>query len=217
MRSLVRLAIVGVLAALLPAAAGAYAEFQVFVQETSGRYVNCAMCHTHPDGPDGLKPGQIGRLDAEELQKLNRARAAFEPGQKVDSPILNEFGEHIMEKLGKTQFIALRRDPGKLAEALGRDSDLDGDGIPDADEYLAGTHPLDSRHGDPWKLLVHNFRGQIFHIVMILLATILGLFGLNNLLRWFGQQMESDEANMEEHGSAHAAEETRREQRTAPS
>ena len=37
----------------LAAPASAYPEFQKFTQQNSGRTTNCAMCHTHPDGPDG--------------------------------------------------------------------------------------------------------------------------------------------------------------------
>jgi hypothetical protein len=127
--------------ALATQQAFAYPEFQKYVQQNSGRNVNCAMCHAHPDGPEGLKPGQIGSLKPQELDLLNRARAAFEPGQEVQSPILNAFGNDIVKRLGKSQFLLLRQDPQKLAEALGAESDLDGDSICDADEYLAGPCP----------------------------------------------------------------------------
>ena len=160
----------------------AYPEFQVFVQKTSGRNVNCAMCHVHPDGPDGLKPGQVGSLDAEGLERLSRARAAFQPGEKVESPILNEFGDHIINTLGKQLFLELRQEPQNLGEALGIDSDLDDDGVPDAREYLMGTHPLDAQSGAPLRLFLHNLNLYRFHIVMMALATGTGLFGLNNLL-----------------------------------
>ena len=169
-----------------PAASFAYPEFQQYVQQNSGRNVNCSMCHSHPDGPDGVKAGQIGSLKPEALQRLNQARGAFDPGQQVDSPILNEFGNHIVEQMGRTQFIALRQHPEQLTPVLGT-SDLDGDGVTDADEYVAGTHPLDPRHGPPMRLFVNNLRAQAFHIVMIFLATILGLFGLNNLTQAVGK------------------------------
>lgn len=165
----------------------AYSEFQLFVQKTSGRNVNCAMCHVHPDGPDGLKPGQIGSLDAGGLERLNRARAAFQPGEKVDSPILNEFGDHIINVLGKQRFLELRQGPQNLGEALGNESDLDDDGIPDSQEYLMGTHPLDAQSGAPLRLFLHNLKLYRFHIVMMALATGTGLFGLNNLLRGLEQ------------------------------
>ena len=173
------------LAACLLIAPGvfAYPEYQKFSQSNSGRNVNCAMCHEHPDGPEGVKAGQIGSLDQADLQRLNEARKAFEPGLKVDSPILNAFGDHIAETLGRREFIAMRRHPEQLGPALGSTSDLDGDGLPDAREYEDGTHPLDPNHGTPWLLFLHNLRQQQFHLIMIVLATLFGLFGLNNALR----------------------------------
>jgi hypothetical protein len=179
------LLLAGLLCVALPARAGAYPEFQAFAQKNSGRQVNCGMCHANPDGPNGLKPGQIGALTAAELDRLARARQAFQPGVAVDSPILNAFGDHIIQTIGRTAFIGYRRHPAGLAPALGNASDLDQDGIADAQEFLQGTDPLDSQSGAPWALFVRNlvrFRG---HIVMLLLATLAGLYGLNNLLRWF--------------------------------
>jgi hypothetical protein len=170
-------------AAALPAAA--YPEYEVFVEQRSGRYVNCALCHTHPDGPEGTKPGQIRSLDAAELARLNRARGAFEPGAGVDSPILNDFGDRILDVVGKKRFLEIRvTDPGVLAEELGSESDLDGDGIADATEYLEGTHPLDAQHGAPLRLLRHNLARHWFDILMIVLATVCGLWGLNHVLAW---------------------------------
>lgn len=165
--------------------ADAYPEFQAFAQKNSGRQVNCAMCHANPDGPNGVKSGQIGALSAAELDRLARARQAFQPGVTVDSPILNAFGDHIIQTVGRTAFIGFRRHPAGLAQALGNTSDLDRDGIPDAQEFLQGTDPLDSQSGAPWALFAHNLsrsRGDIF---MLFLATLAGLYGLNHLLRWF--------------------------------
>lgn len=171
----------------------AYPEFEAWVEESSGRYVNCALCHTHADGPEGVKPGQIRSLTQQELEALNRARAAFEPGQEVDSPILNDFGDHIMEELGKRRFLEIRTtDPGELADALGYESDLDGDGIPDATEYREGTHPLNARHGAPWRLLAHNLAAHWFDVLMIALATVFGLYGLNHLLEWAAMRTEEE-------------------------
>ena len=55
----------------------------------------------------------------------------------------------------------------------------------DRAEYLAGTHPLDPHHGPPWQLFWINLKRKFFHVVMIAVATALGLYGLNNLLRGF--------------------------------
>ena len=165
------------------APASAYPEFQKFSQQNSGRTTNCAMCHTHPDGPDGAAHGQIGSLKPDELARLNRARAAFEPGQEVDSPILNAFGDRIVGHVGKTRLLQLRSQPGDLAAALDPASDLDGDGVADASEYAGGTHPLKRTSGDPWRLFATNFVRYRFHILMLTIATALGVFGLANLLR----------------------------------
>jgi len=175
-------------------AAWPYPEFQTFIETQSGRNVNCAMCHAHGDGPEGLKPGQIGSLTPPQMEALGKARAAFEPGEEVDSPILNEFGNHIMQVLGKQQFLQIRQDPAKLVEALGTESDLDGDGIPDVREYLDGTLPTDPNHGDPWALFFINLKRNWFHVVMVGLATIAGLWGLQNLLHGFEVLQEGDSA-----------------------
>ncbi|MCS6886002.1 MAG: hypothetical protein RMM17_13955 [Acidobacteriota bacterium] len=161
----------------------AYPEFQKFSQMNSGRTVNCAMCHTHPDGPNGAAFGQIGSLNAEQIERLNQARAAFDPGRDVNSPILNAFGNHIIKTLGKTKFLEYRSRPKELATALGTSSDLDEDGVPDAREYLEGTHPLNKANGNPWLLFVHNFKRNKVHVVLIFLATVVTIYGLVNLLR----------------------------------
>jgi len=165
--------------------ARAYPEFQQFIVKNSRRPANCAFCHSHPDGPEGTAPGQIGHLSAAEQAELVRARGAFEPGQKVNSPILNAFGNHIINSLGKKRFLEMRLAPAQLAEALPKDSDLDGDGTPDAQEYLAGTHPLLKSDGQAWLLFRANFARNFGQILLTLAATVTGLWGLGHLLRGF--------------------------------
>jgi hypothetical protein len=167
-----------------PRAAAAYPEYQKWAQKSSGRTVSCSLCHAHPDGPDGVKSGQIGSLDAAAQRRLDRARTAFEPGAHVDSPILNAFGNHIIETVGKKRVVALKDRPAELPPLL-EASDLDGDGISDGQELRDGTHPLDPGHGDPLRLLRVNVVRYRFHLGMLAAATALGLYGLRNLLEWF--------------------------------
>lgn len=169
---------------VLIAPAGAHPEFQRYSRENSGRPINCAMCHVHSDGPEGLKPGQIGSLNQDELNLLGLARQAFKPGSGATSPILNEFGNAMLNDLGKEKIIALKQNPERLAAALSKTSDLDNDGISDTEEFLDGTNPLNSMDGHPWKLFVNNLRKNKFHILMIILATGLGMYGLQNMLLW---------------------------------
>ena len=169
--------------ALWTTAATAYPEFQQFTEKNSSRTTNCAMCHINPNGPVGEGDGQVGRLTDKELERLNKARSALEPGQDVDSPILNEFGNHIIKEIGKSKFLELRKDPGKLVEALGDKSDLDGDGIPDSREYAAGTDPLNKFHGDPWLLFVNNLKRELVHVALAIVATTALVFGLANFIR----------------------------------
>lgn len=169
-------------ASALPRTALAYPEYQRFILESSGRAVNCAVCHAHGDGPDGTAPGQIGALTPPEFEALGRARGALEPGVPVKSPILNAFGNHIVTAIGKTAVQELKLAPAELASRLPRDSDLDSDGIPDVVEYVEGTHPLLPGDGRPDRLFLHNLKRHSTPIALTLAATLLGLFGLKHIL-----------------------------------
>lgn len=185
-------------ALLLPASLGAYPEYHAFIVKHSGRPINCAMCHRHADGPDGAAPGQLGRLTPEAQEQLGRARSAFEPGVKVDSPILNAFGNHMVQTLGRKQLMELKMAPEQLAERLPANSDLDGDGIPDVRELLDGTHPLNPNDGHPWLLFRHNFMRNLTQIALTLAATAAGLWGLSHLLRGFAAATQIAEEREEE-------------------
>jgi hypothetical protein len=144
------------------------------------------MCHTHSDGPEGTAPGQIGHLTPAEQSELGRARASFNPGGNVSSPILNAFGNHIINSLGKKAVLELRFTPAELTNnKLLADSDLDQDGIPDVVEVRTGTHPLIKSDGRPWLLFKANFSENFGQILLMLAATILGLWGLRHLLHGF--------------------------------
>ncbi|MBL8861191.1 MAG: hypothetical protein JNK02_04185 [Planctomycetes bacterium] len=184
--------VVVLLAFAMPA--GAHHEFQTFVQSHSGRPVNCALCHTSPDGPEGTGAGQIGSLTEGERERLNRARAAFEPSPVVDSPILNDFGNLLVARLGKRRILELRSKPELVAAELGFANDLDGDGIPDAQEYLDGTHPLSRHHGAPLRLFWHELRAHAFQVAMLFAATAITLYGLISVLRGFALRLQAHES-----------------------
>jgi hypothetical protein len=171
-----------------------YPPFQMYVEKHSNRATNCSMCHVNDNGPTGDGPGQIDGLTKEETDRLNLARAAMEPGQKVNSPILNEFGNHIIRTLGRTKFIQMMGDPGRLAPALGNESDLDGDGIPDSVEYLDGTNPINKFSGDPWRLFVINLGRNWFDILLAVLAVAATSYGLSNLLHGLSRLMPEQQA-----------------------
>jgi len=184
-----------VLLALFVAAPALHAnpEFHRFIVKNSGRSIDCAFCHVNRDGPEGTGPGQVGHLTPEELEKLGRARAALAPNMKAESPILNAFGNHIINSIGKQKFVEMRLAPEQLAKALPKDSDLDHDGIPDAQEYLDGTHPLMKNDGRPWLLFKNNFRNNIGQILLAVGATLIGLFGLKHLLNGFAIAANAEE------------------------
>lgn len=185
-----RLLVVVVTILIAARGASAYPEFQAWIDQQTARKTNCAMCHANGDGPNGSKAGQIGGLTPEQLEALNRARQAFKPGTEVKSPILNEFGDRIIQKLGRTGFIELRQRPQDLPRAYGFDSDIDGDGVPDAQEYLDGTLPVDASHGAPWPLFVHNLKANWWRIVLVLVAAMCGFIGIRNLLAWYSLKAE---------------------------
>ena len=167
------------------ATAQAHPEFQQHIVKTTGRPVNCAMCHAHADGPEGSAPGQIGHLTLAQQAELGRARAAFEPNAKPNNPLLNAFGNHILNSVGKRRFLELRLAPAQLPGLLPKDSDLDGDGITDATELAMGTHPLIKSDGDPWLLFKAGFATNLPQILLALAATVIGLWGLGHLLHGF--------------------------------
>jgi len=183
----------GLVVLLTAASAQAYPEFQQHIVKSTGRPVNCAMCHMHADGPEGTAPGQIGHLNAAQQAELGRARAAFEPNAKPNNPILNAFGNHIINSIGKKKFLEVRLAPAQLPDLLPKESDLDHDGIPDAIELGQGTHPLLKSDGNPWLLFKANFRNNLSEIMLALAATVVGLWGLGHLLHGFAAAVHVEE------------------------
>jgi hypothetical protein len=183
----------------LPLTSPAYPEFRQSIVTRTGRAINCAYCHQNGDGPEGTGPGQIGSLTQADLTRLGQARAAVEPGNHVDSPILNSFGNHIINTIGKKHFLELRMAPEQLADLLPENSDLDQDGISDPQEYRDGTHPGLAVDGRPWLLFTHNLKECRTPIFRTLVATILGLYGLHHLLIAFARQTQLHPDEHKEH------------------
>ncbi len=175
------LIVIGLLAGVQPGKA--YPSFQEYSEKHSGRTVSCAMCHTNDSGPQGEGPGQISSLTEEQLKRLQSARSALEPGQKVESPILNKFGNQIIEALGKKKVVELQKNPEQLAAQLGNKSDLDDDGIPDSQEYLDGTDPTNRFHGHGWKLFLVNLDRYKFDVIMAAVAIFALDFGIAQVLK----------------------------------
>ncbi len=162
-----------------------FPQLEEFVAKHSGKPVNCAMCHANDAGPTGNDLGQLGHMTVAQMAKVNIARLAMQPGQNVDSPILNRFGNHIVETVGMQKLITLIAQPQDLATALGNKSDLDGDGIPDSEEYLDGTDPLNRFNGDPLKLFKINLSRNLIVICIISGALGLLVFGLAQVIQGF--------------------------------
>lgn len=173
------------LSLLLPTAVGAYPQFQKYVEERSGKTVDCAMCHVNPHGPQGTGEGQIGSLTAADLERLSDARSAIEPGHDVDSPILNRFGNSIIKAIGKKKVLEAAKDPAQLATMLDEKSDIDADGISDAQEYLDGSDPNNKFHGDPARLLQANANRNMMHIFACIFGVLLLDWGFINMIRGF--------------------------------
>ncbi len=165
--------------------ASAFPKFQEFVEKHSGRTVNCALCHSNDNGPQGDGAGQLGSLSSEQQAALNKCRAALDPGVDVDNPVLNRFGNSIVKTIGMKKFLALQETPQDLPAALGNASDLDSDGIPDSEEYMDGTDTLNKYNGDPVKLFKVNIQRYWLHVLMAALSIGMLNFGLSELLKGF--------------------------------
>ena len=160
----------------------AFPEYQTYIRTHSGRPLDCGMCHTHPEGPTGSSPGQIGHLTDEEMERLNLSRAALQPGPEIDNPVLNAFGNKIVARVGMAKCLEFQEKPAGLAPALDQRSDLDKDGIPDAQEMLGGTNPLDQMSGDPWRLFAANLLRTKAEIISSIFAVFMIVLGLRHFL-----------------------------------
>ncbi|MBU6454898.1 MAG: hypothetical protein KGS72_24225 [Cyanobacteria bacterium REEB67] len=128
------------------------------------------------------------------MEQLNKARAALEPGNTVDNPILNKFGNAIVHQIGLKKVLELSTDPVKLPQALDPKSDLDDDGIADGQEYLDGTDPLNKYHGDAMKLFFINLGRSKYQLLLAAAAVFLLGYGLTHLLKGISAATEAKEA-----------------------
>ncbi len=160
-----------------------YPEYQAFTEKHSGRTADCSMCHVNAAGPVGNGTGQVSTLNDEQMRRLVKARAALEPGEEIDSPILNKFGNQIITAIGRKKLMELKSNPEELAKLLGDKSDLDDDGISDAQEYLDGTHPLNKLHGDPSKLFWINLNRYKVHVILAVIAVFALEYGIAHWLK----------------------------------
>lgn len=167
----------------VPLAANAYPEFQSYAEKKSGRPVDCAMCHMNEHGPVGEEDGQIGKLTHEELNMLNQARGALEPGSEIRNPILNQFGNEIVKSIGMKAVLEAKGAPEKLPQLLGDKHDTDSDGIPDSKEFVDGTSSINPYHGDPWALFMTNLMKYKREVVLAVAAVLLLDFGFVNLIK----------------------------------
>ena len=158
----------------------AFNEFQTYIEQKSKKQLNCAYCHNHTNGPEGNEPGQLGSLSEEQKQLTTYNQFLSTNKELVDSPILNEFGNYLVKKLGYDTIVKAQDDPNKIVEVL-KESDLDHDGINDSEEVLDGTLPNDPLDGNPFKLFVSNIKKkwiEIYFQIVALVLLIISLFKL---------------------------------------
>lgn len=165
---------------LQPSQVYAFVEFQTFIEQKSKKQLNCAYCHSHTNGPEGDESGQLRSLD--EKQKQSTAYNQFLQSNKefIDSPILNEFGNYLVKKLGYETITSAQNEPNKLVEGL-KDSDLDNDGIKDSQELLEGTLPNDPFDGNSLRLFLNGVKKKWIEIsfqAIVILFLIISLLKL---------------------------------------
>ena len=150
----------------------AFNEFQTYIEFKSKKQLNCAYCHNHTNGPEGNEVGQLGSLGEEQKQSTAYNQFLSANKELVDSPILNEFGNYLVKKLGYDTVVKAQDDPDKIVEIL-KKSDLDQDGINDSEELRDGTLPNDPLDGNPFKLFVSNIKKKWIEICFQAVAVAL--------------------------------------------
>ena len=156
----------------------AFNEFQTFIEQKSKKQLNCAYCHNHTNGPEGNETGQLGSLTEEEKKLTAYNQYLSSNKELADSPILNEFGNYLVKKVGYEGIINAQEDPNQIVEKL-KESDFDKDGITDSEEFLDGTLPNDFLDGNPFKLFINNLKKkwveicfQIFSVLLLMISLL---------------------------------------------
>jgi hypothetical protein len=147
----------------------AYAEW---ISKKSGTQVDCAYCHISLYGPTGSGRGQTGSLSAEQSKLLHTA----------DSPILNEFGKHIIATYGYDKVLSEMATPEKLAQEMSK-YDLDGDGVNDGVEMQNATLADDPLSAPPSLIWWINLQRHAFFVAIIAISAICSAAGLYGLVR----------------------------------
>lgn len=158
----------------------AFNEFQTFIEYNSKKQLNCAYCHSNVNGPEGKEKGQLDSLSEEEKQLTAYNQFLKANKEFINSPILNEFGNYLVKKLGYETIVQAQEDPKIIVDKL-RDSDLDKDGITDSEEFLDGTLPNDTLDGNPFKLFMYNIKKKWIEICFQTLAVVLLIISLFKL------------------------------------
>ena len=160
----------------------AFNEFQNFIEQKSKKQLNCTYCHNHINGPEGREPGQLDTLTEEEKQLTAYNQFLNANKELVNSPILNEFGNYLVKKIGYEAIVNAQNDPNQLIDKL-KDSDLDQDGISDSEELTDGTLPSDPFDGHPFKLFINNLKKNLLEIIFQIVAILLFVFSLIKILK----------------------------------
>lgn len=158
----------------------AFNEFQTFIEEKSKKQLNCAYCHAHPNGPEGNDEGQLDSL-SENKKKLTAYNQYLSANKLfINSPILNDFGNYLVKKLGYEELVNAQNNPSIIIERL-KDLDFDKDGINDSTEIQEGTLPSDPLDGNPYRLFINNLKKNLLEILLQIFSVVLFTFSLFKL------------------------------------
>lgn len=146
--------------------AQAFPQFEQWISKKAGFQTNCAYCHLNAAGPLGNGNGQEGALTDQQRSNLHTK----------DSPILNEFGQHLIARLSYQKVVSSVEDPQALALVM-KAYDLDGDGVPDGEEMLHGTLPQDPLSAPPGLIWSRRLKDNSLFLWCIWSSAIVAAIG----------------------------------------